>query len=230
VTGICGSGCPVPDPGPYLPRLRTAAVTGDWFRGTTTRQAPDALVPGVGNSRFAPLERVNHLYLGRTRTVAVLESALHSAYPPAPRIHRHTLSDYVVVPVTVGDPLTVVDLRDPELERLVLSRDELVTTTAAHYPCTRVWAAAIQSRNRPRLGPAHGIMWHSRQADLHAQANVGGLAADLLHHTAVEAAVVWSPPAPARPVVADTPEELLRGGEPSRLLLELAGLIGAPIT
>ena len=123
----------------------------------------------------------------------------------------------------------LVDLRDPQLERLGLDRDQLVATTARHYPCTRRWAAALQHR---RVGgyPVAGAVWHSRQADLHRRANPTGLAADLLVHRPVEVAVLWSPEGPARPLrTAGRAEPLLVEGRPARLVEELSALIGAPI-
>jgi hypothetical protein len=78
--------------------------------------------------------------------------------------------------------------------------------------------------------PLAGILWHSRQADLHARAAPDGLLADVLHHAPAEVAVVWNPPGPQQPFRATgTRFALVADGKPSRLLEELASLIGATI-
>lgn len=47
-----------------------------------------------------------------------------------------------------------------------------MATSAAHYPCTRRWASQLRGR---AIGgrSTHGLVWHSRQAELHARA-MGG--------------------------------------------------------
>ena len=47
-----------------------------------------------------------------------------------------------------------------------MTRAQLITTTAAHYCCTRQWARWLHEH---RIGGAKvaGILWHSRQAELH---------------------------------------------------------------
>jgi hypothetical protein len=60
---------------------------------------------------------------------------------------------------------TLGDLRDPELERHGLTRPQVVSGPAEHYPCTRRLACA--ALNQPRRGRAFaGLVWHSRQAEL----------------------------------------------------------------
>lgn len=60
----------------------------------------------------------------------------------------------------------------------------------------------------------------------------GGLAAALLTHAAVEAALVWSPPTDQRVLAADPsgPHALLDDdGRPDQLVLELAVLLDIPV-
>ena len=230
----CGDpGCPVPDPATIdLRRLRSITWDRDdspLWRSMRADADPAALVDGHGDTRFAPLAGTAHVYLARNRATALLETTFHEAAGPDPTIYRHQLRDRQVAPVALRSPVRLVDLRDAQLERLGLTRTQLVDTTARHYPCTRRWAAALQLRH---VGgrPVAGCVWHSRQADLHRRANAGGLAADLLVHRPVEVAVLWHPAGPSRPLRrAGDPEPLLVDGDPARIVVELSALIGAPI-
>ncbi len=194
----CGSAvCPVPRAPPHA-GLRTVV----WHAGTTLhrgykRAHPDAteLAPGLGDTRFAPQGGCSHVYVATTSFAALLESALHDAAPPAPQIPRALLSLWSEAHVALRESVRLIDLRDAELERLGLTRSALVSTTAAHYPCTRAWAAQLVGR---AIGGqrTHGLVWHSRQAELHAQAMTHRPAvADLLDHHPAEVAILWSPPA-----------------------------------
>jgi hypothetical protein len=196
-----------------------------WWRGT--QYPAEQLVPGVGETRFAPLPATTHAYFGFTKTVALLESALHDAAGPSPVIFISQLKDWIVHQVELTRDLRVADLRNDELTRLSLSRGELVDTTAMHYQCTRGWAAKLQG-TPPAVNGYEGVIWHSRQAELYAQIDPDSLIADVLHHVAAEVAVVWSPPGPTTPfAAAGTSIVLLEHGKPTRFLEELAFLIGA---
>lgn len=228
----CGDpSCPVAEPDPAkLRRVRTVTVAAGsrWWRGT--RHQPGRLAPpGSGDTRFAPLPGTAHGYFGRTRTVALLESALHEASGPDPAIYVAALAGWVVAEVALTAELRLVDLRDSELGRLGVARFALVDTTPRHYGCTRGWASVLQAR-RPAGHPVAGILWHSRQADLHARSQRGGLLADVLTHTPAEVAVAWHPHGPASPFrPTGAREVLIEDGQPTRLLRELSALIGAPM-
>lgn len=162
-----------------------------------TRPDPTQLVPGVGDTRFAPLDGVAHAYVASTTFAALLESAFHDAAPPAPRIYEAQLAFWTERAVELTTEVRLIDLRDGELGRLGLERAQLVSTTAAHYPCTRAWARALHDRS---VGghKTHGIVWHSRQTELHARAMAGRRALqELIDTHPAEVAVVWAPPAPA---------------------------------
>ena len=222
--------CPVAEPTPgLLRRLRTTTVHAGtlWWRGS--QHAPDTLATGSGDTRFAPLPGTSHGYFGATRTVALLESALHELSGPDPSIYLADLTGWTVSKVSLTAHLRLVDLRDPELARLGVARSALVDTTARHYPCTREWAIRLQHR-RPGGHDVAGALWHSRQADLHARARPGGLLADVLIHSPAEVAVAWHPSGPATPF-RTTPgtDALVVDGRPTRLVQELSALVGAPI-
>lgn len=229
----CGlAHCPVVAPDPErLRHVRTVVEPAGTrlFRGVGHRHAADALGPGTGNTRFAPLPDTRHAYLSASRTAALLESALHEISGADPTIYVAQLAEWSLAQVRLTTALRLFDLRDRELHRLGVSRHQLVDTDPAHYPCTRQWAAALQHR-RAGGHVVSGAVWHSRQADLHARSRSSGLAGDVLAHRTIEVAVVWSPPAPARPFRrVGLPVPLLQEGRPTRLVQELAVLLGAPL-
>ena len=223
-----GAQCPVPPPDQsIIAKVATVDIKrGEVrWRGHDQQRPPHELVPGLGSARFTPLPGLHHTYVGATRTVAILESALHEASGPGATILLAALRHNVLSLVELRRSVTVADLRDDQLEHLGLERSELVTRGPMHDPCTRAWAAAIL-----RAHSVDGIVWHSRQADLHAQANPGGLLADVLHHAPVEVAVLWAPPnAGALLAHEGTTEPLVENGRPARVVLELSELIRVPI-
>lgn len=225
--------CPVPDPDPaVVRRVRTHVWDAgvELFRGHRRVYPAERLVPGVGDSRFAPLAEVAHAYVSRHATPALLESAFHDSTPPHPRIYPPRLAAWSLSRVRLTWPVRLIDLRDPQLQRLGVDRSQLVTSLPAHYPCSRDWAAALHGRH---VGgqPTHGLLWHSRQAELHAAADHNPLTADLLGPgETTEVAVVYAPPASPRLL-----EDAGRGpgplaeGEGERFAVAVANLIGAAI-
>lgn len=230
----CGSrACPVAEPTPDRVRGVRTTVAGagarTWYRGGSTAYAADMTVPGAGDTRFAPLPDTRHVYIGATLTVAVLESALHEASGPDPTIYLAGLAGQGITPVELTGPVRFADLRDDALTRLDVPRAALVDTTPAHYACSRAWAEVLHG-HRPGGYQVEGILWHSRQADLHARANPDGLAADLVRHQPAEVAVIWHPHGRSRPLtLAGDTIALVDGGRPARPLVELSALIGVPI-
>lgn len=224
----CGRpGCPVAEPAGVLLRKVRSTTVGPgrtWWRGS--RHPAGTLAPaGAGDTRFEPLPDTRHGYFGATKTVALLESVLHETSGTDPIIYLARLAAYCIGAVELTTELRLADLRDGELVRLGVARHALVDTTPEHFPCTRGWAERLQGRRG-----VEGVLWHSRQADLHRRANPGGLLADVLVHTPAEVAVVWSPPAPHDVfAMAGSPEALVIAGGPSRLVTELSALIGAPV-
>lgn len=211
-------------------RLATVSLPAGsrWWRGTRHDPAEPAPSTAPG-SRFAPVAGAGHVYVGSTRTVSLLESALHEASGPAPTIYRGPLAAWSIVEIELLVDVQVADLRAPQLAELGIAPAELTAASPRHYPCTRRWAEVCWVALR-RGDVTGGIVWHSRQADLHASAQPDGLLADVLVHAAVEVGVLWVPPSlevPFRPTGLSQP--LLLHGEPSQLLRELSALIGAPI-
>lgn len=225
--------CPVPDPvASVLRRVRTHTIDAgvELFRGHRSVYPADDLVPAIGDTRFAPLDGVSHAYVSRRATPALLESVFHDATPPQPRIYPHRLAAWSLSKIQLVTDVRLIDLRDPELARLGLDRRQLVTSLPAHYACTRDWAVALHDRH---VGgrPTHGLLWHSRQAELHAAADHNPLTADLLGSgETTEVAVLYVPPGPRR-LLEDTtggPGSLAHG-EGERFAMAVGNLIGAAI-
>jgi hypothetical protein len=197
----------VPQPVDTLTRrLRTTVLPAGYKlrRGRNIAYPdPTKLVPGVGDTRFAPLPDVHHAYLATTTFAALLESAFHDATPTAPRIPEAVLAKWTEDAVELRSDLRLIDLRDGELDRLGIERSQLVATSAAHYPCTRRWAAVLHGRRIGSHG-THGLIWHSRQTELHARALSHRPAlSDLVDEHPAEVIVVWSPPAQRTVLTAD---------------------------
>lgn len=167
--------CPVPDPRdldrPALRLLRVAPHTL-FHRVYELRYGYDTFNPGGGDSRFAPLVldgfAVPTLYGGDSAEAVLLETVFHDVHESASRvIYAAQLRERGLARLRTPRSLRLIDLRDEALAELGLRRDQLVATTRAHYPCTREWAAVLHGVRIGRSRP-EGLIWHSRQAELHA--------------------------------------------------------------
>lgn len=165
--------CPHPDGCPVLPvrdldtRRHRIEEGRALFRCYDARWGYAQPNPGGEGTRFAPFDaletgqRVPTMYLAATDTAALLETVFHEVHHEASRIvYEVQLLGRLVAKVAVPDELDLVDLRDDELTRLGVRRGELVSSPAEHYPCTCRWAQRLHD------GGAHGMIWHSRQAEL----------------------------------------------------------------
>ena len=157
---------------------------------------------------------------------ALLESALHSLVPDSPRIQWPQLVHWSLSRVTLGHDVRLIDLRDPVLAVLGVERSQLVATDPAHYPCTRRWAERLVGWH---VGgkPTVGLLWNSRQAEIHAAQGVRPLLADVLVGEQAEVALLW-PTARQRLLVADGNPMPLSAGQGLALVQDLANLLGAP--
>lgn len=197
--GRCGlDDCPVPEPDPsILKKLRTRVLAAGTVlhRGVKQDHPDTTQLPGLGNTRFAPLEGVAHAYVATTAFAALLESAFHEATPPDRRIYQWQIHAWLEGCVALAEGVRLVNLGDGELDRLGIARAQLVATDANHYPCTRAWAEVLHGRS---VGGqmTDGVVWDSRQTELQAE----GLAdrpalAELVTELPATVAVIWSPPA-----------------------------------
>lgn len=234
----CGdpAGCPVVAPDEVDLRRLTSMVLPAGTplrRGHKNKYPPHQPVPAsrdlpgpTGMTRFGPVPGVAHAYVARREVAALLESALHDIVPDNPRIRWPQLAHWSLSHVTLKRDTRLIDLRDPALVALGLERDQLVATAPAHYPCTRVWADRLHGRH---IGgrPTSGLIWHSRQAEIHAHQGIRPLLADVLVGEQAEVAVLW--PAGTRPLLSPQagPWELDRG-HGLELMRDVANLLAAP--
>lgn len=197
-------------------------------RGVTSMH-PDGslLVPGLGATRFAPLDGVAHAYVATTSFAALLETAFHEAAPPSPVIYATQLAGWIETAVQLTADVRLFDLGDTELHRLGIDRADLVATDPLHYRCTRRWAAALAGRQVGRH-QTHGVVWRSRQTELHASALAHRPAlGELVDEHPADVAVLWSPPA-AGNVLAPHPGGLgaLHGPTAQDYVNDLVALLG----
>jgi hypothetical protein len=200
-------------------------------RGHKVEHPPDALVPGQGDTRFAPHDDTSHVYVAATTFAALLESALHDAGTETPpRIHRAQLALWAEAEVALREEVRLIDLRDEALDRVGLDREALVTTSPTHYACTRRWAAPLVGHH---VGgrPVHGLLWHSRQAELRARAIAHRPALhEVIAQHPTEVAALWSPPAPD-PLLRDTGDGRgpLAVGEGAAYVADMASFLEIPV-
>jgi hypothetical protein len=167
-----------PDPGncvvaAALPPLKTVTLkTGTpLFRVYDGAYGYDQHNPGFGDTRFAPIDdpttgiRLPNMYLGATPTTVLLETLFHDVHDTGSKvIYQQHLVERLLAHMVVPVDATLGDLRDSALDDLGLTRSQVVSSPAEHYPCTRRLAiAALAQSHTP---PLQGLIWHSRQAEL----------------------------------------------------------------
>ena len=157
-----------------LPKLRTASLRAGtaWYRVYNATWGYDEHNPGYGDARFSPIDdpagggRLPSMYLAATPTAALLETVFHDVHHESGRIiYERNLRGMLLAHVRAPAVARLADLRDPELARLGLHREQVVSSDAEHYPCTRRLAIAALGQAHGRRS-VHGLIWHSRQAEL----------------------------------------------------------------
>ena len=228
--------CPVPSPDEFDLRHLTSVVLPAGTplrRGHKSRYPADEAVPGVADlpdpsemTRFAPVVGQHHAYVARREIATLLEGVLHEVVPSVPRIRWRQLRHWSLSHVTLRREARLIDLRDSALANLGLARHQLVSTDPGHYPCTRIWATALCGRH---IGgrPTFGLLWHSRQAEIHAEQGIRPLMADVLVGEQAEVAVLW-PPRERHLLEASGATWELGDGHGLELVRDLANLLGAP--
>lgn len=211
------AGCPVPDAPARIPaarvRLHTWPAHSRFHRAYDTRWGRNAFNRGRGDTRFAPLvddgRAVPSMHGAESEAAALLETVFHDLSAGTGRaIYERTLVTTGLVTLETPVALPLVDLRGERLSALGLRRDQLLTTAAEHYPCTRAWAARLRQVRVRGVAPA-GLIWHSRQAEL---ADVGEVAVVVLYGDRAPSA------AGAYPVLGRGVSSLVEG--PGRVLVE----------
>ncbi|MEL6893416.1 MAG: RES domain-containing protein [Actinomycetota bacterium] len=192
----------------------------EWYRVARRAHGDDPFTPsGIGDGRFSPLADRGHCYLAAQRSASLLESALHEAAGPNPRIYTAQLRPFSLYRLRLLANVSLVDLRDPALTALGIERATLTGAAARHYPCTRAVAEHLVGAKRTA-----GFVWTSRQGHLHADRNPDGLASEVLHHEQLDVAVVDEPDA-AGSLTIESSEPIVVGDTPIRFVRELANLL-----
>lgn len=124
--------------------------------------------PGVGHSRFHPFQDsrgvvVPTIYGSNTLDGSFSESIFHNVplRGPGKSIRRSALTPIQVSTIAARRNLTLVQLHGHGLNRLGVSRAELIDSTARQYARTASWAAVLHARKRD----ADGLVWVSRKHD-----------------------------------------------------------------
>lgn len=171
-----------PDPGACpvaaaLPQLETVTLDSKRFlyRVYDGTWGYDEFNPGLkGDSRFAPIDdpttgkHLPSIYLGETQTTVLLETVFHDVHEHGRVVYQDQLHEKLLAHIQPPAAATLGDLRDPALATLSLTRHQVVSSSAEHYPCTRRLAIeALAQHHDPAL---QGLIWHSRQAELGGKA------------------------------------------------------------
>jgi len=156
-----------------LPTLTTVTLTSGktLYRVYDGTYGYDQHNPGFGDTRFAPIDdpttgkRLPNMYLGESPATVLLESIFHDVHDAGSKvIYGHQLVGKLLAHMVVPEDAVLGDLRDAALGKLSLTRGEVVTSPAEHYPCTR--KLAIAALGQSHTPPLQGLIWHSRQAEL----------------------------------------------------------------
>lgn len=119
-------------------------------------------------TRFAPLTRPDGaclptLYAADSLEAAVHESIFHDLDHDLPNkfIRKSKVTSRAISWIEVTQDLKVVRLNEPDLNRLRMTRTDLIDTPRSAYPATARWAEAFH-RNKPKTA---GLAWTSRRCD-----------------------------------------------------------------
>jgi hypothetical protein len=170
------SGCPVLPESGLPPDISLVELLADTplfrcYDGTWGFDEPN---PGYGDARFSPFDdlqggRVPTMYLAETPTAALLETVFDDVHQDADRlIYDRDLRATLLAHLWAPASLLLADLRDPALDQHGIRRDQIVSSAAEHYPCPRRLARQIHGGGFTNGTEVDGIIWHSRQAELHA--------------------------------------------------------------
>jgi RES domain len=180
-----------------------------------SRFGPAEFNPGRGpGGRFDPLhdrngEVVPTLYGASTLSGAISESIFRKVPVRGERtLAADTLMPLQASTLQASRALRLIDLRGFGLQRLGVSRRELIDSDADSYPGTRAWAAALYGA----VENADGMIWMARQHDLSA--------AVLLFGTRVGQSELE---------IIEPPRPLARGGSLDAMVIIAAEIAGIAI-
>lgn len=145
----------------------------EWHRVHWSTWGYDEPNPGHGDTRFAPFEgpsgrRIPTMYMAESVEAALLESVFHDVDENSHRVYESSLRGRLLASVTNPKTLLLADLTDDILDRESIPRASVSSSPAEHYPCTRKLARHIYGTTIDGEPPM-GIIWDSRQVELHHQ-------------------------------------------------------------
>lgn len=164
--------CPVAAPAALACAVRLSLPKGTgWVRCYDGTWGYDEPNHGFGDTRFVPFtdaagQPVPTMYLAENDEGALLETVFHDVKPDHGAIYEDTLRGRLLTYVTSPADLNLVDLTDPSLVKLGVSRSAISASGPEHYECTRVVAKHFYDTD-PN---SHGLIWHSRQAEFQRSA------------------------------------------------------------
>ncbi len=218
--------CPVPDPPDESTFDEVVLAPATWTSVGSVTHRRLLNSAGRGDARFSPLDDdgvvVPTLYLARNGVTALLETVLHELGPHgAGRVAESELVGRQLRRVELP-ALRLVDLRDAGLVAAGLDRAELISASAAHYPCTRAWASWIRARHPDCMG----LVWHSRVAEV-APARPLTVLGELLPGESSEVAVVFGDRLVGEPTASDrTPLDTADGlALVVEIVVDLGGIV-----
>lgn len=149
--------------------IRTADVAR-WYHvySTETVRTNDAhtFSHGWGDTRFSPItdsagEFVDTYYLANTVAGAFMESILHDVCIPGGLLQTCKLAHYHLVHIEMAGDVAAVSFHSNYLEKMRLSRVDLIERLPAEYARTRLWAQAAYRQ----VSSAQAIAYGSRRDD-----------------------------------------------------------------
>lgn len=126
----------------------------------------DTFSHGWGDTRFSPItdaagQVVDTYYLASTPDGAVMESILHDVLIPGGFLDTAKLAHYHLAQVKMAANVTAVSLHSNYLEKMGLSRIEMIERMPSQYGQTRLWGQAAYQQ----VNDAQALIYGSRRDD-----------------------------------------------------------------
>lgn len=133
-----------------------------------SRFQPTQFNPGFGVSRFAPFEdvagkKVPTAYLASSFACAAFEFVFHDVKPSAifKTISLLSITDVRYSEITINRDLKLARLFEADLNKMGITRAQLIDTPRTTYKETAFWAAAIHAADNT----VDGLIWTSKRCD-----------------------------------------------------------------
>lgn len=157
-----------PPPAGLSCHIHELAAGTDLTRMHDMRFGGASFNPGYGRSRFAPFQDVDGktvptAYAGSTFACATFEYIFHDIDPAASfkTVPMSTLAGIGVSLLSLRRPIKLAALFEIDLNKLGLTRGQLIDTPPSTYGDTVDWARAIHGSS----SAIDGIVWTSRKFD-----------------------------------------------------------------